>query len=1490
MKKMLSVMLLFLATLTLLAQSYPVIYKNPNAPLGSTTAKVTGTHKGTNVTLHDPYLNQQKTYFAGTLSGMVDAQGARFYCIDLRKLIAFYSTSNPHTYTDEGNTPSQITFILNNYFPFKVYPYSGSLSTEDKEAAAVQLAIWYFSDGVNLATVTNSELRNRAEAIVTAANNITNLASTPLNLLITPEFQSIMTGQQGKFRVEAFDQAFNKMGGITASVTTTSGTLSQSSVVTTSNGNPVTISLTQGASNSALLTATANVTIPQGTRYVHSVSPDGHQKLVLATPSLTSLTANGEVSWYPNPGPCNLNGFVTFTQGGWQSPGNSNPGYIRDTYFNTVFPTGATIGKNTKKATFTTTTAIRNFLQNVGGTHGTLTGVTVNPTTSTGGTLATQTPALTLNVYYDSARVTGTNPQKLGKLIFVSGPFAGKSVYELLDIANSALGGLTVPYTFSQINDAATQVNENFVEGKVNKGALTCGPSYASIGDRVWNDFNKNGIQDMGEQGVPGVVVKLYTCLNTLIATTTTDATGNYYFGNLTPGDYYVQFVLPEGLAFTNRNQGGFIDKDSDADPVTGKTFCTTLSPGEDDFTWDAGVYMVMNCATSWTGTLGNNEEVCFYTPQTVTANGSVSLTPGQSRAILQTAWKINSSSVSGSSFTYSTKEIFQDTTFSISAQWPGINSNDTYVEVIFLAQVLNCDGMPMGNPITKKFFWNPVNCPPPPPNQADIQITKTSNNASVNNGDNVQYVITVTNNGPQNATGVVVSDLLPSSVEYLNSVASKGSYDPVSGLWTIGDLTNGENVTLTVNVKINLPNTGNGTGVFDLGPATGYNLFVLYDLTQPSSDTEGKVAVGRDATLSNYSIGDKLEPAPFGTRDVFVVGRNLTFTSGAVSGGNVVYGNSTNLPIYPVSILDGNLRQDSPIDFLAAEGYLLNLSSTLGNYSVNGTTTYQWGGIFLNGTNPVLNVFFVSGAQINGANNFVIDVPNGSAVLVNIDGHTITWSGGLSVLNTNIGNVVYNFSEATSITLQYINITGTILAPKADVNFVSGVQNGQMICKSMSGMGQFNYVLFIGNIPVDETVVNIATIIASHPYDPNSSNNSSQVAVNVGGLQQLGTPGDGGEWSLVGRPDNNSVIMSMELDANGDLLTGTLGGALYRSVNNNWVHINEGMNNIYVWSVVNAGNNLVMATEKGVYVSTDNGSNWINSDLMNKEIRTIIRSGNTLYAGTWGFGVYSSNDNGLTWNVANGGLTSPNIHTLTKSSNGTLFAGSFDGGLFRSLDGGANWVKLNVGYDLIWSVGVTSDNIVFAGTYGNGLFRSTDNGNNWIRMNIELNAQFIYSIKVDANDKIYISTWAGGLFTSKDKGLTFTSGGMNGYEVSALLSNTSGSRFFVGTGKGSIYTTSSTTSTEDVTNIPSEFSLSQNYPNPFNPATKIEFAVAKSEHVSIVVYNMLGQEIRTLINQELSPGRYNVSFDGSGLASGMYIYQFKSASASFVKKMMMIK
>ena len=99
----------------------------------------------------------------------------------------------------------------------------------------------------------------------------------------------------------------------------------------------------------------------------------------------------------------------------------------------------------------------------------------------------------------------------------------------------------------------------------------------------------------------------------------------------------------------------------------------------------------------------------------------------------------------------------------------------------------------------------------------------------------------------------------------------------------------------------------------------------------------------------------------------------------------------------------------------------------------------------------------------------------------------------------------------------------------------------------------------------------------------------------------------------------------------------------------------------------------------------------------------------------------------------------------------------------------------------------------------------------------------------------------------------------------------------------------------EDGVNVPQAFSLEQNYPNPFNPSTKIRYTINKAGIYRLTIYNVLGQQIRTLVNNVLMPNQYEVTWDGrsdSGqkVGSGIYFYQLSGAGNTITHKMILLK
>jgi len=1034
-------------------------------------------------------------------------------------------------------------------------------------------------------------------------------------------------------------------------------------------------------------------------------------------------------------------------------------------------------------------------------------------------------------------------------------------------------------------------INTGFVTAvgdTIDISAIT--PLFGRIGDFLWDDENQNGIQDLGETGIANVTVKLYDGFGQLVATTVTNGLGKYQFLGLLPGSYQVEFVNPSIYDFTTQNadaQGINGANNSDVNPLTGKTAIFTLAGGEINYNVDAGLKPNASIGDRvWDDT---NENGIQDNGENGMPNITVELYRCSDNSLVtSTVTNVNgnysfNNLIGGDYYVQFTVPIG----YTVSPAFQGGNNQtDSNPDATGKTSCITLTAGEHNTTIDAGFFETPV------PQDADLKIEKSVDEQNPNCGDNVTFTINVTNLGPGTALDVVVTDVLPAGLDYQSSNASVGSYDDNTGTWTIGTLAFNEIATLTINVIVDCASI-NSTSI-DFGAAEDFNLFVLEDLTQPSSDTQGKVAVGHDANLGGYSIGDQL---PANSGDVLIVGNNLTYTSGSVLNGNVVYGNSTNLPHNAVSI-SGTLSQGYPIDFAAAKTYLENLSTTLGAYTVNGTVTMQWGGLKLTGTDPFLNVFAVNGSDLSSANDFQINVPNGSVVLVNINGTNVSWMGGLTVNGTAIYNVLYNFYEATNLSISGIDIRGTILAPFADLNFPSGVVNGQVIVKSMSGSGQFNLTLFQGNIPVDRMITNYACVTSSTD-DNNANNNSSSATINIGSVDDGGDNGggtggndggnNGGSWSNVYSFTQGQIICSLLYD-NNTIYAGTLGGKIYKSIDNgnNWTLINNGMNVGFIWSFVKNGSYIFAATENGVY--RYDGNNWTLTSLNGKDVHTLTVHGSVIFAGTWGYGIFKSTDNGNTWLPENSGLG----YFLTVQSltvyNGEIFAGTIGGGLYKSTDG-STWTKVTCDYQLIWSLGST-DNAIFAGTYGDGLYRSTDGGSTFTKL-VSIPVSFIYSIVTDASGNIFVSSLTNGVFVSSDNGDTWTALGMNGFGVSTLMVNPSTSDVYVGTKEGAVYKMNGlngATAVDNVNEIPTEFKLAQNYPNPFNPSTTIEFAVPAAGSFNVKVYDVIGREVATLMDKDVNAGNYKVTFDASRLASGIYIYRLVGNNVNITKKMMLIK
>lgn len=234
--------------------------------------------------------------------------------------------------------------------------------------------------------------------------------------------------------------------------------------------------------------------------------------------------------------------------------------------------------------------------------------------------------------------------------------------------------------------------------------------------------------------------------------------------------------------------------------------------------------------------------------------------------------------------------------------------------------------------------------------------------------------------------------------------------------------------------------------------------MFVIGDANLQNSDVQGRMVICGNATLQNYSVGSTL----VGLQDALRVGGNLTYTNGTVYGNAVVAGTAS---LTSVGFANGGSLINGPVPECAtANADLLAVSGQLCSLSPSGTVNFQFGVLTLTGSDPLTNVFALNAGQLATANTLQINVPPGSSVLIKISGSSVTWQQmGIFLNGVDESHVLYNFCEATSLTINGINVRGSVLAPKAAVQFNNGQVNGTLVAASLSGFGQAHQVEFEG-------------------------------------------------------------------------------------------------------------------------------------------------------------------------------------------------------------------------------------------------------------------------------------------------------------------------------------------------------------------------------------------------------------------------------------------
>jgi len=425
----------------------------------------------------------------------------------------------------------------------------------------------------------------------------------------------------------------------------------------------------------------------------------------------------------------------------------------------------------------------------------------------------------------------------------------------------------------------------------------------------------------------------------------------------------------------------------------------------------------------------------------------------------------------------------------------------------------------------------------------------------------------------------------------------------------------------------------------------------------------------------------------------------------------------------------------------------------------------------------------------------------------------------------------------------------------------------------------------FVSNLPAPNPVVNSIYAV---------NQNVIWVACDAGGgaTRVYKTTNGGTTWLLrnggLTASVNSYGIFAFDTTT---ALVGNVNGSLFRTSNggNNWTQVlavsGSFTNGVYMFNQnygIYQGDPIGTGSPYQFRVTTNGGINWnlpAGAPLASSEFGVInawdwtdsshvwIGSANTIASSTSAKVYKTSTGFYGTWsNVAvpgTGGTSGCYYQAVAFINASSGMIGSSGGDIKKTTDGGVTYSAVTVPSGLVSFAVINMNglkdgsNTIWMSTQSTDstrLFKTTNLGTTWIKENIPLQAstgQIQHMQFLSANVGF--------------AGIGGTLGGFMKYALPSGINPVNG-------------------------NVPAEFSLSQNYPNPFNPSTMIKFALPKSGNVSLKVYNSLGKEVQTLVNEQMNTGVYEVTFDASSLNSGIYFYRLNANGFSETKRMMLVK
>jgi len=353
------------------------------------------------------------------------------------------------------------------------------------------------------------------------------------------------------------------------------------------------------------------------------------------------------------------------------------------------------------------------------------------------------------------------------------------------------------------------------------------------------------------------------------------------------------------------------------------------------------------------------------------------------------------------------------------------------------------------------------------------------------------------------------------------------------------------------------------------------------------------------------------------------------------------------------------------------------------------------------------------------------------------------------------------------------------------------------------------------------------------------------------------------------------------------------------------WIGFTSGK---YIRCIADEGQYLWVGTDGGGLVKLNKSTGEIivydkwNSKLPDNWVYAIAIDGQgNKWIGTYG-GL--AKFDGVSWTVykrSNSNLPSDSVYAIAIDGQGNKWIGTPNG--LAKFDG-VNWTVYNrsnsgLPSDTVYAIAIDRQGNKWIGT-SRGLAKF--DGVNWTVYNTSnsgLPYNYVLSIAIDGQGNKWIGTWGGGL--AKFDGVNWTvyntsNSGLPDYYVWTIAIDGQGNKW-IGTGGGglAVYREGGVIIPpvevkEKSNEIPTNFALYQNYPNPFNPSTTIEFDIPERTNVKLVIYDILGREVETIVDKEFEPGKYKINFTATNLPSGVYFYTLRTPKFTKTNKMLLIK